>query len=113
MANAKKVITTEMIKQAEQLASKGLSKSQIAMKLGMGKSTIYDKLQENKELSEAIKRGTLEAIGDITNALYESAMDGNTTSMIFFLKNRGGWKDKTEVDMTAEVRLEKIEVVFL
>ena len=38
----------------------------------------------------------------ITNALFTSAKDGNLGAMIFFLKNRAGWKDKIETEHTGD-----------
>jgi len=112
MANKKKIVTPKMIKQAEELAGIGLNKSQIAYKLGMGKTTLYDMLKEDEELSEAIKRGSVEAIGNVTNALYNTAIEGNTSAQIFFLKNRAGWRDKTETEITGEMKVNEIKVVF-
>ena len=39
-------------------------------------------------------------IDAVTNALFEGATGDkpNTSAQIFFLKNRAGWRDRTEVD---------------
>ena len=37
---------------------------------------------------ESIKRGRSKGMQDITNALYEKALSGDNTSMIFYLKHR-------------------------
>ena len=38
----------------------------------------------------------------ITNALFEKAKEGDNTAMIFYLKNRAGWKDKIETEHTGD-----------
>ena len=45
----------------------------------------------------------------VTNALFNSATNPekpNTSAQIFFLKNRAGWRDKSEVDQYVEGKLE-------
>ena len=49
-----------------------------------------------KEFSDAIKRGQAQGVDAVTNKLFEKATEGDNTSMIFYLKNRAGWKDKQE-----------------
>ncbi len=97
-------VTKKMIEVAEECASFGLNKKQIATKLCMGETTLYDRIAEYPELLKAINRGQTQAVENVTNALYNTAMDGNTVAQIFFLKNRGEWRDKSEVEMTGEVR---------
>ncbi len=97
MGNAYKEITPDMIIKAETLAARGLTMEQIAYSIGMGTSTLYDKAKENLELSEAIKRGKAKGIASIANALFESALNGNTTSMIFYLKCRAKWREEDAV----------------
>lgn len=101
MANKKIDITDEMIKRAEEAASKGLNKEQVAYRIGIGKTKLYEEIKDNTELADAIKRGNMKAIEDVTNALYETAMSGNTTAQIFFLKNKAGWRDRQEIDNTS------------
>jgi hypothetical protein len=92
-------ITTEVIKKAHSLATRGLTEHQIATSIGCCQDTLIEKKKQYSELSEAIKKGKLAGVADVTNALYEKAMSGNVTAMIFFLKNRDpeNWKDKHEV----------------
>jgi len=102
MARPKKEITDDLCKRAEALAAQGLTVSQIANVLGMGESTLYEKQQEFPEFSESIKRGRDKGIASITNALFTAARGGNLGAMIFYLKNRAGWKDKIETEHTGE-----------
>lgn len=102
MGRPKIQITKELCKKAEQFASQGLTMEQIADALGMSKSSLFEKQKENLDLMEAIKRGKAKGIVTITNALYEKAKEGDNTAMIFYLKNRAGWKDKIETEHTGE-----------
>jgi transcriptional regulator with XRE-family HTH domain len=102
MARPKIEITEELCKKAEALSAQGLTMEQIATVLGMSASSLYEKQKENLELLESIKKGRDKGIATITNALFNSAKDGNLGAMIFYLKNRAGWKDKVETEHTGE-----------
>ena len=96
------VVTKEMCQKAEDYASQGLTSEQIALALGIGESTLYDKQNEFTEFGEAIKRGRGRGIQRVTNKLYEKALEGDNTAMIFYLKNRAGWQDKIEKETIIE-----------
>lgn len=98
------VVTKEMCDKAEAYAAQGLTQEQIAMALGIGLSTLYEKQNEFIEFAEAIKRGKGKGIQTITNRLYEKALEGDNTAMIFYLKNRAGWQDKIEKETIIEQR---------
>lgn len=89
----------------EELASKLLSKEQIAISLGISERTLYTNQKESAEFAEAIKRGREKGVATVANKLVESAIEGNTTAQIFILKTHGGqdWKDKQDVNLTGEV----------
>lgn len=112
MANKKKIITPAMVKRAEALAKKGLNNSQIAVSLGLGKTKIYKELETNTELQEAISVGKMSAVEEVTNALFETALKGNVSAQIFFLKNRAEWRDKNETEISGGFKHETIEVTF-
>jgi hypothetical protein len=62
----------------------------------------HAKKAEYSELGESYKKGSASGLADVTNALYENAMNGNPVSQIFFLKNRdpNRWNDdKTSVSL--------------
>tara|TARA_B100001059_G_C17707181_1_gene513449 strand:- start:648 stop:1064 length:417 start_codon:yes stop_codon:yes gene_type:complete len=82
------------------LAKIGLSEEQIAVSLGISVSTIGRRKREDERFSSTLKAGKQRGIDAVTNALFEGATGDkpNTSAQIFFLKNRAGWRDKTEVD---------------
>ena len=91
------------IKKIEELASKMLTKEQIALSLGFSVDTLVRYELEDKEITKAIAKGMAKSVGKVANKLFETAMAGNVTAMIFLLKTRGGdeWKEKHDVNLTA------------
>ncbi len=88
MGRPKWIPTEEICARASEMASRGLTVEQIADCLGVSRETIYQRQKEYPEFYESIKRGRSKGLQDITNALYEKAMSGDNTSMIFYLKHR-------------------------
>ena len=100
-AGRKKIrFTEEDFLNIEKWSGNGLSEKQIAELLNTSTSTISRRKTERGRFDNALKRGRAKSIAAVTNALYTSALDGNTTAQIFFLKNRdsGSWMDKAEVN---------------
>jgi DNA-binding CsgD family transcriptional regulator len=91
----------------EELASYGLTQEQIAHNIGIHPSTLSKHKGSNCQLSEAIKRGAAIGIKQIANALFQSAMNGNVTAQIFFLKNRAPaeWYDRKEQSTYGDIRI--------
>ena len=74
--------------EAREMASNGLTVTQIADCLGISESTLYAKQGEYKEFMDAIKKGRAEGLNKVSNALFEKATQGNVTAMIYYLKVR-------------------------
>ena len=83
-------------KKAKDMASRGLTVLQIADCLGVSHTTIYERQNEFPEFAEAIKKGRAEGISQVANKLFEKAVDGDNTCIIFYLKNRDreSWGDQ-------------------
>ena len=79
--------------EAREMASHGLTASQIADCLGISESTLYTKQGEYKEFMDAIKKGRAEGLNSVSNALFEKATQGNVTAMIYYRKvrDRANW----------------------
>ena len=75
-------ITTEIIKQAGELATAGFSDKQIFNALDLSSSTFY----ANMELMETIKKARNDLRKKVSDALMDSAVNGDTTAMIFLSK---------------------------
>lgn len=66
----------------------GLTDDQIAAKIGVAPKTIYQwKKKYPSSIGKALKVGREVAIAQIKNKLFEKAMSGNMTAVIFYLKN--------------------------
>ena len=79
-------------------ARDGLTYEQIAHNMGIDTSTLWDWRKANTTISNAIKKGREVVDYEVENALLKSALEGNTTAQIFWLKNRKRqqWRDKVE-----------------
>ncbi len=118
--------------QARKLCLLGHTDEELAAFFEVAVSTIYEWKNNHPEFSEAIKKGKEFADADVVTNLYNRAMGyttterrdektaegfkeivaekhipGDTTAMIFWLKNRqrSKWRDKQEVEQTGELGL--------
>nr|DAZ36672.1 MAG TPA: terminase small subunit [Caudoviricetes sp.] len=93
-------------------ARDGLTDEQIAKNIGITVSTFYEWKKKYSEISESLKKGKEVVDYEVENALLSSALEGNTTAQIFWLKNRrpNKWRDKQkeETDKTALDKLDSI-----
>ena len=88
------------LKVIEGWARDGLTDEQIAHNVGVSLSTYYEYKKKHLEFSDALKNGKDDIDVQVENALLKSALEGNTTAQIFWLKNRrsAAWRDKQEVE---------------
>jgi hypothetical protein len=78
--------------------TKGLTDQQIADNIGINVRTLDKWKASHGQIRQALKRGKEHANYAVENALLKKAMDGNTTAMIFWLKNN--YRDKYTDDVT-------------
>jgi len=78
--------------------TKGLTDQQIADNIGINVRTLDKWKAKHGQIRQALKRGKEHANYAVENALLKKAMDGNTTAMIFWLKNN--YRDKYTDDVT-------------
>jgi len=83
--------------QVEKLAAIGLNEQQVADSLGISVDTLGNRKKESSDFSDALKRGKAKGITQIANNLFEQSKNGNVSAGIFFMKNRAGWSDKSEI----------------
>lgn len=93
-------------------AMDGLTDTQIARNLGIGRTTFYKWKNEHPEFANALMLSRDVADREIENALYKAAKKGNITAMIFWLKNRkpDEWRDKRDPDLSGDL-LAKVDEV--
>lgn len=96
--------TEEKILLLKGWARNGLTNEQIASNMGIAVSTLWEWRKKSSEISSALKIGKDEADLQVENALYKEALKGNTTAIIFWLKNRkpSEWRDKVQQEITTE-----------
>src|SRR5699024_550272 len=70
----------------------GLTIEQTAKAMGINPDTIYTWVKKFPEIYEALKTGKEEANAIIENKLFQKALSGNMTAIIFYLKNN--WREK-------------------
>jgi hypothetical protein len=85
-------------------ARDGLTEEQIAKNMGINVATLYRWKNEYCEICNALKKGKDVADYQVENALFETALEGNTTAQIFWLKNRrpDKWRDRQKEDSNSE-----------
>ena len=83
-----RTLSRELIDQIEKHASRGLSQQQICHSLGISESWWYDAKQKNSEISDSFKRGQAKGFAEVSNAIFEQALNGSTGAACFYLKNR-------------------------
>lgn len=90
------VLDDDQLEQVEKLASM-LSTEQLADFLGIGRTTFYEVMKRQPEVSERYKRGRAKVIGTVAKNLIQKATSGDNQAMIFYLKTQAGWKETTHV----------------
>lgn len=68
----------------------------IALVLGISNDTL------KKYYKDELQKGRIEANAAVAGTLYEKAKQGDTPSMIFWLKTRGQWSEKNTTELTGE-----------
>lgn len=90
-------------------ASDGLTDEQIAENIGISRSTLNEWKNKYPDISDTLKKEKEVVDRKVENALLEKALKGDTTAIIFWLKNRKPdvWRDKQIVE--AEIGSKKLE----
>ena len=89
-------LNTEQQAQVEALAA-FLPVTQIADYFGFKKTTFYEILKRQPEVSERYKKGKAQAIAGAANCLLKNVQKGNVLAQMFYLKTRAGWRETGDV----------------
>ena len=95
-----RVLNDEELAQVEALASV-LSTEQIADYFGIGRTTFYEIMERQEDVSVRYKKGRAKAIGSVSKGLLQKAQSGDNAAMIFYLKTQAGWKETQNIDHTS------------
>lgn len=91
----KNVLNDEQLIQVEKLAGI-LTSEQLADFLGIARTTFYDVMKRQPEVSERYKKGRAKVFALVGKNLIQKAIEGDNTSMIFYLKTQAGWRETKE-----------------
>lgn len=92
----------------EDLAAHGMNLKQIAVVIGRNRNT----LAKYVESSQAYKSGVMRRIHDaakleqhhkVAKKLVETALGGNVTAMMFYLKTQAGWREAAPANASSTV----------
>lgn len=94
-------------------ARDGLTDEQIAQKMGISRKTLIDWKNKYSDICDTLKKGKEVADYAVENALYNAALSGNVTAMIYWLNNRRAdkWRNKQK-EMTDTAALEKLDDIL-
>ena len=94
-------------------ARDGLTEEQIAHNMGISRDTLRVWKNKYAVISAALKKGKEVVDFAVENALLKKALAGDTTAMIFWLKNRrrDKWRDRYDM-RTDEPGLKKVEALM-
>ena len=89
----------EYCEQAEKATKAGFTDKELGVLFGVSEVTINNWKKKHEGFSLALKRGKEDADENVKQSLYKTAMQGNPTAMIFWLKNRRPkeWRDRREI----------------
>lgn len=82
----------------------GASDREVAERLGISADSLVEYKKRFSEFSECLKKTRACVDGQVENALLQKALSGDTTAMIFWLKNRRPekWREKPKDSENAE-----------
>lgn len=89
--------------EVEMMSSVGMTTKQIADALGIPPGQFGKLAKNDPYVAEAIEKGQARGVRMVTDALFGNALKGNVAAQIFFLKNKGGWADKQELEQRVQV----------
>lgn len=73
--------------------------SKVALSVGLSRTTIYERINNSNIIKEALDDARENRNGEVTDALYEEAVDNrNIAALIFIAKTQMGWKEVNRVE---------------
>jgi transposase-like protein len=96
-------------------ARDGLTDEQIAHNMGISTTTLYEWKKKYAEIADTLKKTKEVVDRKVENALFKKAIEGDTTAMIFWLKNRrpNDWRDKRETALSGAVQTVPDRLLFV
>ena len=91
-------------------AQEGASDVEVRCLLGIGESGWYTLIEDDEQFCRTVKecKALCQVWWERTGRKMTMGADGNATVWIFNMKNRFGWKDKSETEHTGTVQVTQI-----
>lgn len=90
-------------------ARNGLTDDIIIERLGISRTAFYDYKNKFADFANALKESKEVCDGKVESALYQAAINGNITAMIFWLKNRRAYKWREHPDFIPDNPTQKLD----
>lgn len=101
---ARRRFSDDELDQVERLAGL-LNQEQLANYFGMSSNVFTQCVNDDPRLDVAYRTGRAATISQVAQTLVRKALDGDTQSLIFYLKTQGRWTEKLDVEVKGEVTL--------
>jgi hypothetical protein len=95
------VLTDEQITELETLA-KDMTIEQIADHFGISERVFHEIKNRDSAVSAVYKKGKAAGIKEAAGLLWSRMRDGDTSSIIFYLKTQAGWSEKQQHEITTK-----------
>lgn len=106
MANNAHQPTDTTRKIVEEMSAYGIPQLSIAKSIGVSINTL------SKYYGDELENAAARAVHQVANMLFQKCMEGDTTSIIFFLKTRGKWREKDDDDRDKDKDKSEIKIVI-
>lgn len=92
-------VTDETRDRVRMLKCCGVTNAMVASVLGISEDTL------ERYYRDELAHGLADATSRIAGTLYQKALSGDTTAMIFWLKTRGGWRETVQnINLSMDMR---------
>jgi len=84
----------------------------VSKRQGVARSTIQRWVEDEKVLQDAFAQARETMLDNAESKLYSNALNGDTTSLIFFLKTQGkrrGYIEKQQIEQSGEIKMYGID----
>jgi hypothetical protein len=86
----------------------------VAKSFNVSRTTVYNFMEKHPDVKDVLSDEREKMLDNVESSLYNQALEGNTTAMIFFLKTQGkgrGYVERQEIAGTKDDPL-TLRVVF-
>ena len=101
---ARRKLTDDELDQLRRLAGL-LNLDQVADYFAISRDNFSLMRKEDPEILEVYNVGRAATIGKVAQTLVQKALEGDTQSLMFYLKTQGRWTEKLDVEVKGEVSL--------